>query len=251
MTKKSATPKKGAPANSKDDGASIVPVPAKKTFNIKFSPSKKTGEAAAARSKQSEKTLLKVSLIGSRVKGSKQGMIWYLVRADGEMLSCWADKVAADLVFQSNRVLVEECSVQPKVFKLHNADGVVQKGYKGYDRRCYVIVVEELPDEDEIRSLMNYIADEINKFPTLKETQKVIVPEDFIVEREVPFVAKLGNEQTVAICESVFVPLGELQSYYCQNTQSFDNFWKVGTMTAKIAAFFGVGSEWIMPSEKA
>ncbi len=252
MSKKSVTPKKGASAPSKVDNPYSQSASTKKPFgNFKFSPSKKPGETAAERSNQSEKTFLKVSLIGKRAKGSKQGVIFWLVREDGVLLSCWADKVTADMVYQSNRVLVEECGVQAKVFKLHNADGVPLKGYKGFDRRCYVIVAEELPDEDEIRALMNYIADEINKFPTLKESQKVFVPEDFIVEDEVPFVAKLGNEQTVALCESVMVPLAELQSYYCQNTQEFANFWAKGTMTAKIAAFFGVGSEWILPSEKA
>ena len=109
--------------------------------------------------------------------------------------------------------------------------------------------MEELLDDDIIHNLMDAIVEEVNKVPTLKESQKAVVPNDFIVEHNVPFVAKLANEQTVALCEKVFLPLAELQSYFCQNTTVFTNFWHKGTMTSKMATFFGTGSEWIMPSQ--
>ena len=243
--KKSATPSKTDAQEAK------AAKPGKSTLgDIKFSPSKKkTAGAAAPESNQKEPTNIKCSIIGDPDNGSKQGIVLTLTRSDGVHLSCWGDKVLADLVYGKNHTILETCHIQPKVYKLHTAEGVPLIGNKGYERRCYVIVFDELPDEDQIRTLMEIIAEEVNKCPTLKESQKVTVPDEFIVERNVPFVAKLANQQTISLCEAVLVPMAELQSYYCQNTQVFANFWHKGTMTAKIAAFFGVGSEWVMPSE--
>ena len=243
--KKSASAKKAPPASKADAEPAKVVSPAKKSFDIKFAKSKKTGNE-----KKSECTVLNAVLISERGKGSKQGIVFYLKRVDGDTLSCWADKTLADLVYQGNTAIIDDCHVQQKIFKLHDAEGVPLKGHKGYGRRCYVVVVDELPDDDTIRELMDAIVEEVNKFPTMKESQKAVVPNEFIVERGVPFVAKLANEQTIGLCENVLlVPLAELQSYFCVNTAAFANFWHEGTMTAKVAAFFGAGSEWIMPSE--
>ena len=224
------------------------PAAEKKQFDAKFSPMRKpiakTGDAT-------ETTIIQVVLLGESGNGSKVAILFWVVRKDGVKLACWADKIASDLVYQGNHAITEVCGVQKKIFKLHDASGNVLKGNKNFDRRCYLIILNEFPEEDEIRNMMQHIADEVNSFPTIKESQKVQVPEDLIVERGDPFVSKLGNEQTIGVCEALFAPVNQLQSYYAQNTAEFANFWKEGTMTPKLAAFFGVGPEWIIPSQLA
>lgn len=223
------------------------PAVRKISFDVKFSATKKPGRKAI---NVPETTIIQVVILGEPGNQSKRGILFWVVRKEGVDLSCWADKITADLIIQENIEITQNCGVMRKIFKLHDAAGNVLRGNKNYDRRCYLIVVDELPPDDVIRTMMESIAWEVNNFPTIKTTQKIEVPDDFIVEREVPFVAKLGNEQTVDVCEKVFAPLNMLQSYFCQNNEKFENFWKEGTMTAKLAAFFGLGSEWVMPSEK-
>ena len=241
-TKKAAT----LPGKSDGEASASKPVGKKKTFDIKFSPTRKK----SATSPVLETTILQTVLLGRSGNESKQGILFYLTRKDGDKLPCWADKIAADMIFKGNCVIVDECSVEQTIYKLHHRSGLPMIGNKGYERRCYLILVEELPSKDEIHSLMCYIADEVNSVVTLKESQKVSVPDNFIVERDVPFVQKLGNAQTISLCEKALAPLSELQAYYQNYPGKFANFWIEGTMTAKIAAFFGLGSEWIMPSER-
>lgn len=241
--KKSSVSKKDKELSpGKSEGEGSPPKPAKKkSFDIKFSTTKK--------SKMSEATVLNAVLIGKAGTSSKQGILFYLKRQDGDTLPCWADKIMADFVFEGNSVITDDCYVQQKIFHLFNSDGIPLKGNKGYNRRCYLIVVEELPDDEEIRLLMNCIVEEINKFPTLKESQKATVPPNFIVQRGVPFVAMLANEQTVAVCGAVYVPVSELPVFFRANVEKFANFWTEGTMTAKVASWLGAESKWVIPSQ--
>ena len=241
-------PIKKATANTGEQATTPKPVAKKKTFDAKFSATRRNTTTMSGN--RDEKTIMQAALMGEHGTESKCAVCFWAVREDGPKMSCWGDKVLADLVFGANPNIIDHCHVERKVFKLFNADGLVMKGNKAYDRRCYVILFDEPAEDEVVREILTDVAEEVNKFPTIKESQKIVVPQDFIVERNVPFVAKLGNEQTVALCESVFAPLGELQDFHAKHPEKFANFWKKGTMTAKIAAFFGLGSEWIMASQQ-
>jgi hypothetical protein len=127
--------------------------------------------------------------------------------------SCWPDKICFDEARVPTQFF-EELGVFHTIMKLHEHD-VKTPSCKDCGRRLCLVFVAEIPSDDTLFDMATMIADHINENPDTDEKQTINPPDrnNFVMARDQPFVAVLGNRQTKSLAEEILAP-GNLHQFF-------------------------------------